>query len=112
MEAGDVIVVPFFPNQENKYSGEPRWILILECYDDSYRILPMTCQKHQSSRYKKTKTVLQNSTEGKRMGLACDALIICDRELDVSKTIMRNTFRNPGRCSDDFLDELFKLIDN
>jgi len=54
MEAGDVIVLPFFPHQEDKYSGEPRWIIILEDYGDQFRIIPMTCQNHQSHNYVKT----------------------------------------------------------
>jgi hypothetical protein len=110
MEVGEVVVVPFFSHQEDKYSGEPRWIIILEDFGDKYRIVPMTCQNHQANNYTKTKVLLKSSEEGKSMGLTCDALVIGDRAKEVSKVVMNKNFPNPGKCSEDLLDELLQLL--
>jgi hypothetical protein len=43
---GDVLIMPFFRNQEDK-NGQPRWVICVEDLQDKMIIIPMTSQIHQ-----------------------------------------------------------------
>lgn len=109
MQAGDVFTLPFFPNQENKQKGESRWAIVLEVFNDSYRIIPMTCQQHQQFRYSKTILIQKNSSFGIQMGITCDAMLIADREIVISKLIVTGKIKKHGTCPDELMDMIFEL---
>lgn len=100
---GDVLALPYFPNQENKNEGTARYILIVDVYSDGYCIIPLTCQIHQASKYTNTILIHKISTLGKQMGLKCDSILIIDRKMDIKKIVAKPPVL--GNCGEEFLEE-------
>lgn len=110
IETGDVIMLSFFPHEEDKTQGEARCVIVLEKYDDKCSIVPLTCQAKQSVRYNKFIEVEKNSDEGQEMGLICDSLIIVDREIELPKVVLNKILSTQGTCPDDLLDEIHSKL--
>jgi hypothetical protein len=102
---GDVIALPYFPNEENKNEGTARLVLIVEVFNDSYLIVPFTKQTHQSANYTKCIEILKESALGKNMGLLFDSILVLDRQLKINKIIAKPPIL--GNCGEDFLIEHF-----
>lgn len=109
-QPGDVLVLPFFPNQEDSHSGVPRWVILVEDLGDEFLIVPLTKQTHQVSNYKKCFEIKKGSKEGIQMGLKHDSLAICDRAISLKKIV----FRPPvsGTCPDEMIDKIIELLNH
>lgn len=101
---GDVIALPYFPNQENPNEGTARYAMIVEVYNDKYLFYPFTKQLHQVNNYKKTKTIIKNSPLGQKMGLKYDSILVMDREWEIHKIVAKPPVL--GNCGDEFLEEI------
>lgn len=100
---GDVLAIAYFPNQENKNEGTARYILIIDVFDDGYCILPLSCQTHQASNYKKTIFIGKASPLGVKMGLTCDSILIIDRQIEIKKIVLKPPIM--GNCGEEFLED-------
>ncbi len=100
---GDVLCIPYFPNQENSNNGTARYVLVVEDFHDGYTIIPFTKQLHQSNNYKNTILIKKDDEEGIKMGLIHDSILIIDRKTEVNLY----TLTPPviGKCSEDFLEK-------
>lgn len=110
MQSGQVIVLPFFPNQEDKTEGQARWAIIIEDLQDAYLIVPMSCQQHQETRYRNTLKIAKDSVDGKEMQLTCNALVIIDRSYELPKIIFKTSILKKGVCPEHVLDEIFEKL--
>ena len=82
---GDVIGIPYFPNQEDPLKGKARTVIIVDVTSNGYIIIPMTSQLHQASRYNKTILIRKNDETGRKIGLKFDSLLIIDRKITIGK---------------------------
>ncbi|MBK8368940.1 MAG: hypothetical protein IPL10_16545 [Bacteroidetes bacterium] len=102
-KVGDVLALPYFPNQEDPKEGTARYILIVEIFNDSYSIIPFTSQIHQSNRYENTIKINKDDDIGKKMGLKYDSILMIDRRMEIKKIVARPPVL--GNCGEDFLEE-------
>lgn len=102
-KVGDVLALPYFPNQENPNEGTARYILIVEVFSDSYSIIPFTSQVHQSNRYEKTIEIKKDGVVGKKMGLKYDSILMIDRRREIKKIVAKPPVL--GNCGEDFLED-------
>lgn len=107
--AGGVNVIPFFPHQENKNQGEPRWIILLEDHIKSVLIVPLTKQTHQIDNYPKSFIVKKDSPEGKSMGLPFDSIVMIERVTEMS-TFVLSKAKQYGTCPDQLIDKINELL--
>lgn len=109
LEPGTVVVVMYFPHQEDRTKGEPRWVIVTEDLQDKLEIVPMTSQTDQLNRYPKGFIISDKSAEGKLMGLEGPSLFMPERKV-IKDKIAFSKGMVKGKCSDDFLDNLIALL--
>lgn len=106
---GDVFIVPFFPHQEDKHAGEPRWVIVLEDLGKVFSIVPMTSELKQESKYLKTIRIDQLSPEGIAMQLEADSIIILDRELSLPEFSFKEKYKR-GKCPEELIDRIIEML--
>ncbi len=111
----DVLVLPFFPHNENKQEGEARYAIVLEDLGNEWLLLGITSQVHHLQHYPDGFIITKNSADGKQMGLIYDSLICCGVE-GVRKTFTMNKkfltippIQKKGTCSEVLLDKILHL---
>lgn len=99
---GDVICLVFFPFEENKSDGKPRFVICLEELEDSIFVVPLTKNLNRFDQYPKSIEIMKDSSEGKGMQIIYDSLIIPEK----ASVIRRIKAFKHGKCSQDLLDRL------
>ncbi|MDO9339466.1 MAG: hypothetical protein Q7T72_02950 [Bacteroidales bacterium] len=105
-KAGDVISVAFFPNEENKKQGEPRWVICLEDLGDKFVAVPLKSDTSDIKHHPKSFIIKQDSEEGISMNLLNDSLVMPDRATNMNKIFVLKE----GNCSEGLIDKLHELV--
>ena len=107
---GGHVVRVMFPNQEDKNQATYRWAIIIEDFVDEVKLVFMTKQLKQQSRYPRSFTITKknNPVEYNQMGLKFDSLICPSRTHTVKK--IRLYPPPQGMCPEDIIDKIFDVL--
>jgi len=105
-KTGDVISVAFFPHQEDKTQGEPRWLICLEDYGNDIYAVPLKSNLSHQKHHKDSFVIKKDSNEGKLMKLKNDSLVVTDRAQRIKK--VRAIIH--GECTKNLMERLQNLI--